>query len=344
MSTINVFSNGDGMQDTITYGNSGPNRNRTESITIPDLKKVMASNKIFTKGDIDYYNKFNRYGFIDPYNTVENVLTEYLFFTKPDMYLLSDEHTLNPVLNQFTFFKDAFNNHREALMQLQGSLKTGERYNPFMYLLSNSVESKLDLPTISSEANTSTPNMQGIDISYRSQSHKSNAGYDFSLSFKDTTNLDIYYLVKSYDELVNLYKSGEAAPFRRYIVHNIDSTQFSAYKFLIAGDGETILFYAKLTGCFFVDVPRSEFGDPTEFGKYSLSFHSNFVEDMNPEIITEFNRISPIKAGDKFKSVFDFELGGVDNTWVRFPYIQLCEDARANRYGVKYNYRMKWTA
>ena len=43
-------------------------------------------------------------------------------------------------------------------------------------------------------------NLYGTSIAYRGHSYKSDVGFDFSLSFEDTPQLEVYTLAKTYDE------------------------------------------------------------------------------------------------------------------------------------------------
>lgn len=319
-----------------------------KTFSIRHAKDIMASNLFFDRNSANWYDKYNRFGWIDPFDT-DQISKEFLFFTKPDLYLYdSSSHSgakLISSLQTIPFFKEADARHRNALMQLQSSVHDGlNRYNPFMYLLSNSVKSKLDLPSISADSQESTSNIMGTSIQYRSHSMKSDNGYDFTLSFMDSASLELYTLVKAYDEYMRLLKTGEVEPKETYVINRIIPEQFSIYKFLIGSDGETIMYYAKLTGCYFADVPRSDFGDPGNDGfKYSISFHAQFVEDNNPLILREFNRISPASNKSKLSSTYNYTIGAVDNSWVSFPYITTVSDDRATRRGVKYDHRIRWT-
>lgn len=319
------------------------------------LQNTLASNQIFSKNDIKKYNKFSRYGYIDPYNT-EQATREFLFFTKPDLCLFGEYNVngarsydaeLNSDLKNIPFFVEANERHKDAIRQLQYSVRdsSGNR-NPFMYLLSNTVSSRLDLPGISANSKESTSNIMGTSIQYRGHSYASDNGYDFSLSFKDTAKLELYTLTKVYDEYIKLLKTGEVKPMKKYVINRIIPEQFSIYKFIIGDDGETILYYAKLTGCYFTDVPRSDMGDPPSDGfKYSISFHAQFVEDNNPMIIEEFNRITPGRKKTKYISTYNYDINAVDNSWVRWPKIIRVysnDDLQVERKGTSYDYRMKW--
>lgn len=323
-----------------------------KTFKVDNESSVLASNLIFTRKDADWYNKCNRYGWIDPLDN-DRVTKEYLFFTKPDLDIFDKNSKKllssiknNPVINEVA------NRLPKALSQLQKSVNiASDTYNPFMYIFSNAVASKLDLPGISSDSQESTSNIMGTSIQYRGHSLKSDNGYDFSLSFKDTAYLEIYSISKCYDEYMRMLKLGEiehSSYYKdTYIVNHIVPEYFSIYKFLVGSDGETILYYAKLTGCYFTDVPRSDFGDPSDEGfKYSLSFHAQFVEDMNPQILSEFQRITP-KSG-KVLSVYNSSINAVNNLWAKWPKIvKASKDnetygKRVTRRGVKYDYFLKW--
>lgn len=323
------------------------------------------NNNLFFDKSVDWYNKLNRYGWIDPFDD-DRITKEYLFFTKPDLNIMNADNgstnimsaSLNDGVKDNSVIAEVYSRNREVLGQLQYSIndKFG-RNNPFMYLLSNSVTSKLDLPGISAESQDTTSNVMGTSIMYRGHSLKSDNGYDFSLSFKDTAYLEVYLLAKSYDEYIRLLKQGLAAPRRIHIIDKVLADQFSIYKFLVGSDGETIIYYAKLTGCYFTDVPRSDMADPGDEIKFSLSFHAQFVEDMNPEILTEFSylcnsalqhRKSTSGGTVNTLPVYDSKIGAVNNQWAASPYIirKTTEDPiygkRVMRRGVKYDYFLKW--
>lgn len=337
---------GNDMSNYTRYDASPKNpadREATEHfLTIDKLEKVMAANKVFSKNDMDLYNRINRFGYIDIYNT-DTVLREYLLFTKPDLHLLQDYNTLNPELENNVYIKEVFNRNPNILRSLQGSINNMN--NPFMYILSNKCTSKLDIPEISAEENETTSNDRGISMKYRSTSHKSKYdGFDFSLSFDDTDSLDIYHLLKVYDTYVELCKTGEVTPFKRYIVNDNIDNQFSIYKLLISGnDGETILYFAKVTGVYFKNVPRDSMNDPTELGKIAVSMHGWVPEDSDPSILREINILSPVKNNAVMLEMYNPEIAAMDNTWAKYPYIERVSDGRSTRRGVKYDYRLKWT-
>lgn len=350
-------------------GSNGIRNYGQRSITINafDLNSTLAASSIFPKDEYDWYSRFNRYGWVNPYNETSN--REYLFFTKPDLNIFVpgsakySELKLNSQLSNIPMFVDAANRFRGSLTQLQSSVcdVTNNRSNPFMCLLTNAVTSRLDLPGISSESIDSSSNMYGSVITYRSHSLKSDNGFDFNLSFTDTKYTEIYMLIKLYDEFLRLQKLGVVSPRREYIVNRILSDQFSVYKFIVGNDGESIIYFAKATGVYFSDVPRGDFSDPSQDGfKFSPSFHAQFIEDCNPSILTDFNALTnkikktadgtsvDFNIRSDTMSTFDNNLSIVNNKWAGLPYIarvgvgdvRAAKAARENHGN--YIYLLKW--
>ena len=331
-----------------------------KNFNVRKMSSVMHANGIFTKGKEDWYRGVNRFGWIDYKWSVVNFAREYLFFTKPDLYIMDGSTVNNAKLSASLydnpFFMDAFQNHKNVLNQLQYSVAdAGGMKCPFMFILTNAVTSKMDIPGISAESQESTSNLYGTSINYRTHSLKSDNGYDFTLSFQDTKSLEVYMLAKAYDEYMRLRKTGQidilnnntesnADIYKNYVVSKVVPEQFSVYKFVILDDGETIAYYAKATGVFISDVPRSEFTDPANDGiKFSLSFHANFVEDNNPMILYEFNKITNASQDINIPYADIWDDGYVNNEFVQFPCIRAYADSRAQARGVYKDYRLKWT-
>lgn len=329
-----------------------------ETISMGNLKTTLAANNIYNQEDMKWYTRFNRYGYIDPYNETAN--REYLFFTKPDLNIFDVDSTegntdyyslkLNSGLADIPIFSDAAVRFKNSLVSLQSSVKDmANSNNPFMCLLSNRVTSRLDLPGISAESNESAANMYGSVIQYRSSSFKSDNAYDFNLSFTDTKYLEIYMLAKIYDEYCRQEKLGSIAPRKRYIVNRVIDNQFSIYKFVVGADGEHILYFAKATGVYISDVPRGDMSDPGQDGfKFSLSFHAQFVEDSNPSILSDFNILTNTTAKTEM-SVYNKDINAVNNKWAGLPYVVKVnkdEDKRAAKAAREnhgnYIYLLKW--
>ena len=155
------------------------------------LQKTLWANGIYKRSDMARFQKFHRFGCIDPFNRVNNT-REYLFFTKPDLHIFDARGVLNPELSNMPIFRDAFDRHYEQVMeQLQLSVSTT---GPFMNLLSNAKTSNLDLPGISADDMETSENLYGTKMHYRKGSDSSDENFDFSLEFEDTKYLEVYHL------------------------------------------------------------------------------------------------------------------------------------------------------
>ena len=332
-----------------TFNGRGDIKFGRKNIPINDIKDTLASNAIFSKDDIRLYDRFNRYGFIDFYRH-EGVLKEFAFFTKPDLFIIAQYGGLRIDLANIPFFKDSFNRYTNSIYQLQNTNIPNKFKTPFMNIFTNTINSKIDIPDISSDSTQTTGNIMGIDMSIRGHSYKSDNGGDFNVSIVDTSYLEVYHVLKIYDEYMRLLKLGEISPFKKYIVNNIVSDQFSVYKFLIAEDGETIKYFCKFTGCYFNNVPRGDFSDPSDFGKFSVSVHYQDISDSNPIILNDFNRT--VKSYSKFNinkplNVYNNKVAGINNEWAKVPYVVASNDKRSERrapYGANryFDYRLKW--
>ena len=313
-----------------------------------------------------WYTHFNRFGWINLLDT-DQITREYLFFTKPDLYIYNGNSYKTAVLNNAfadnSFFKEADERHRDGLFELQYRITNSDGdFDPFMHYFSNCCISRMDLSGIAAESNKSTTNVYGTAIDYRSHSLRSDYAFDFALTFRDTAYLDIYTIAKAYDEYMRALKTGELQFHvpdlqeveskeensrlyyrENYIYNHIIPEQFSIYKFLIGSDGETILYYAKATGVYITDVPRAEFSDPANDGfKYSLSFHANFVEDSNPNILQDFNTLTLASYDiNKFFPVATSE--GINNEPAKYARVFQESDKRSFRRGMSTDYRLKWT-
>ena len=302
--------------------------------------KLMKSQGIYKKTDEDYFYKFNRFNTMDPYSVVQGT-KEYVFFTKPDLNIFDGSSgTLNPAL-ETPLFKDGLNCYKESMLQLQYS-STAPRY-PFMNLLSNARRSNLELPGITTERDIETSaNMYGTFMSYRGSSYLSDENFDFSIEFEDTKNLDVYMLFKYFDEYDKKKRYGAVRPpsWFDYTGNKVLHDQFSIFKFIVTEDASTILYYAKLYGCYPKSVPRETFSDFDASGqiRFSVNFHCSFVEDMEPNIINDFNALSNLMAPSKDIPIYDTDIMGVSGEWCKVPYIVKVTSERDKRQ----RYQLKW--
>lgn len=288
------------------------------------IKFAMNSSRIYDRTQIELYDKFNRFGYFDPYNRL-NTTKEYVFFTKPDLHLMEiNGSTLNPELENYIFFSNAIKQYPNVMGQLQESIK-GRNKSPFCNLLSNRITSYLDLPGISAEEVDTGANIFGTKLSYRKSSIKSDEDFDFNIDFEDTKFLEIYMYFKIYDMYQKLKTEGNVTPPNEICrLKKILHDQITIYKFIVGEDGTSLIYWAAMYGCYPKSVPRDALSDIDKDGglKLSTQWHAQFVEDMDPQILSDFNYlVKPLYRNSKELPLYNLKYESSDGTWASIPYI-----------------------
>lgn len=306
--------------------------------------KIMQSAGIYDRRSIDWYNTFNRFGCLDPYTALKST-REYIFFTKPDLHIFEGKspYELNNELKNVSIFADAMNRYPEVLKQLQYSVNPPKQ--AFVNILSNTVSSTLDLPTITTADVQTNENMYGTFMTYRRSSLTTDEQHEFSLEFEDTKYLEVYMWFRLYDEYCKYKDLGMVSPpDSSYIINKILHDQMSVFKFIVGEDGETLIYWCKLWGVYPKSVPREAFSDltgSTEL-KFSVSFKSQFVDDMDPTILGDLNAITldnyAVPAASNILDVYDNSMGIINGEWAGVPFI--VRDPNVTRSNAIY--KLKW--
>lgn len=330
---------------------------------LSDLNEVLWANNLYSRQDMEWYTKFNRFGCLDPYNALSGT-REYVFFTKPDLHIVEPySNVLNPELRNQPYFNELMNRYPDVIAQLQSSNGIGDQ-GPFMALLTNSIKNSLELPGISANTIDTPANIYGTSYNYRGWGYQDDERVSFSLEFEDSKYLEVYNLIKAYEEYQRLRRLGMVTPpnirpqapvingkcFGYYLKNKILHDQFSVYKFIVEDDGETIIHYSKFWGVFFKNVPRDAFSDMKMEGglRYAVEFEAAFVEDLNPNILTDFNTLTyPYVNGTKNLPVFNTNTGMMDGTWAKMPVVAKVKDVNQSATwngpdNMKYIYKLKW--
>lgn len=293
------------------------------NVSKPLIEEIMRRNMVLNSTDEDWLNRFTRFGYIDPYNSMGGN-KEYIFITKPDLHLF-DGDSLSSELKDNSYFNECFRRYRHIMKQLQYSK---DKSKPYLALLTNQIASSIDLPDIVGLESDSNENIYGDKITYRHGSESGDVGHEFSIEFYDTKFLEVYNLFKMWDMYENLKTKGKVTPPSRSYIENMElHDQVSIYKFIVADDMETILFYSKLYGVYPKGVPRSQFGS-LENGplKLNVDFKSAFVLDNDPTIIDDFNRVRLMGTNYsnvtkiKTANIWDKEYQKVDTRFVGKPF------------------------
>lgn len=287
----------------------------TKLTSMSDFSDVLRSNLIYDRADLSWYERFNRFGFMDPYNNLTQT-KEYLFFTKPDCHIFTPGTTkLQPVLANDPFFIDMANRYPHVIQQLQSSAGSSGNNNddnivknPFMVLLSNSVKNSMDLPALTANEMDNSTNMYGTTLPYRKDAWTGDENVEFSLEFEDSRFLEVYLLLKTY-EMYERYKTigmiyppniDKADEFGEgkhncnvYIREKRLHDTFGVYRIIVGEDYQTIIYWAYMCGAYFNNVPRDAFNDLKngEGLRFTADFKAFCVSDMDPTILINFNRL-----------------------------------------------------
>ena len=251
------------------------------------------------------FNKFSRYGYLDPTHELVTGTREYLFFSRPDLHLVetSEPYKMYSKLKNIPFFIEAFNRYKLSYYSLQQYFKVNagtrdyggvniDLSNKFIPLLSNMVTSTFDLPDITATDVLNNQNLYQINTSYREGSIASDLQYDFTLEFKDTKYLDVYMLFKIYDEYFRAKYMEEIMPTRYdYIINKIYPEALSIWKVIVDDTGR-IMYWAKATGCTPMSVPRGIISNIEGNIKFTVNWKAQFVKDMDPINLAELNYLT----------------------------------------------------
>lgn len=300
------------------YGKSSANEYGARINSNSDFKHLVRSRGIWNQDIHKWAYQYNRMQWANPDYGIGST-REYLFFTKPDLGILNrSTGNLVKALGNDPFWTEMFNKYRDIIQMLQYSapkvknssswMAQSARYvkrKEFITLLTNAVSGALDLPSSSADTTETGSTIYGTNIQYRKGAWKSDEGYDFSLEFVDSPYLQVYHLFKMWEEYTKLKDIGAINPpgprnCNPYRTNKVLHDQIGIFKFIVGEDMETIQYYAYLTGCFPKSVPRDSFNN-VNAGQisYSIDWHAQFVEDMNPLILIHFNNIMRKELGCK---------------------------------------------
>lgn len=293
------------------------------------LHKLINSNGIFRREDFQDYDRFYIFPRNDPYKMLGST-REYMFITKPDLHIFdkNDIGTLNPEIGNDPFFQDLKNRGYtySVLSNLQYSANNGKP-NPFIPMLSNYKTSNLDLSSISAGDIDTAANAFGTKIYYRRPTDTSNEECEFSVEFKDTRYLDCYLWFKAYDIYEQRKYQGRVSPVNdQYVYNKVLSDQMTVFKFIVGDDGESLIYWACIWGCYPKSVPRDTFSDlPTDGQlKFTINWHGAFQDDMDPLIILHFNRLSELMEKSSTSTpinLYDQDIQSISQQAAYRPYI-----------------------
>ena len=308
-------------------------------------KAIFHSNNMFSEKELDIFHKTYRYGY---YNTRSVTYgREFLFFTRPDLNIVDSEGHLQKFYNGLTFWKDLHKYRPNVVYSLQLNYpekrKNMPANDPFNHLLQNQCISSMDIPGLSSAMIETPVNDYGVGYNYRGSSEASDDNPEFSLEFKDDRDLNVFHFFKAYEYYETLKHHGSVAPRKEYIINRVIHDQFAIFKFIVAEDMETLLYWGKMYGVCPKSLPRDAFSNAIfENGiSYSVDFQAAFYEDMIPDILADFNYISKryYNSLQYNIDVYNSELGAIDG---RAAKAAMVKPYYTNKSHTKFVWKLKW--
>lgn len=316
--------------------------NNLENSTM--VKKMLHQNGIYKSNEMSLHDRTYRFGYFDP-DTLSTG-REYLFFTRPDLNIIEIDSSnpnnmyLSAGVRGIPYFEELKNFKHNIIHDLELSV---DDTDPFNHLLQNNVISNLDVPSLSSEMVETSTNDFGVGFAYRGSSEASDDRPTFSLEFKDNRWLEVYDFFKTYEKYQTIKKHGNIRPKDDYIRKKILHDQFAIFKFIVDEDMETIVYYGKMYGVVPKSLPREVFSSP-QFDSgvtYTVDFEAAFYDDMEPEIIEDFNDLSkPYYDSLPYRiDVYNDVLDMVDTRPAMAAYVERVPNAYSP-YG--YVYKLFW--
>lgn len=224
----------------------------------------------------------------------ENVAVKgfpHIFFTTPMLNL-----TLKNV-NSDSFLTYMAYAHKEWLDCLSYGGNDANKYSttsPFMTLLYNTA-TNFDTKDAVSRTKEVGETYYGFKETLPGPDVESIVGDELTINFLDLHGLPVLHILNSWFIYHNKIRRGQLSPSLDAIRAPYIDYVSSVYYFLTDMDNSSLLYWAKYTGVAPISVPFSQFSSDYsshDIIKYPVNFVYSFKEDMNPEILTDFNKVA----------------------------------------------------
>lgn len=280
---------------------------------------------------LDYSSKYyNRFKMPVPDAQLQRSFA-HVFFVKPSCNINMNEGVAKSGddMSLDQIFGYAWNHSPNIVKELSAGMSNSE--TQFSFMLSNAAAS-FSLADEYIDYDSYGTSYTGYKISFGRHDAESKTAGDFTVTFQDDNNINIYRLIKLWvDYIAGTYR-GMYAPKDSTIAENIMDYAGACYYILTAEDGETILFWSKYYGVFPTTVPSTQYswsrGTLLASPEIDVKFAYSFKEDYKVSTIVEFNRnanVQDFAVNNNhvwYEKTFNPELGSVGKTWVGAPFIE----------------------
>lgn len=313
-------------------------------------KELRKSLNIDVDGQNDLFRRnnksYNRFKLAMPDRTLEKGFV-HIFMTRPDCNMLS--RTNGKLLDQCAHDPTAvyaYGHCPEILRELQISSGYDGYTNEFNLLLSN-LASGFSLSDEELTYDIYGKSYQRTGIAFARNNMESKGSGTFDIKYTDDRDLHIYHLHKVWTDYINNVYRGKWLPLAKYMYEKVIDYACCLYYFLVAEDGESILFWSKYYGVFPVSIPSSAFswdeGSLIQAPQVNIRYVYSFKEDFNPLSLVEFNA-NTIRGGDslddklsmlnakayQYEESYNENYGHGGTTWVGCPYVEFNKEVKTN--------------
>lgn len=245
-------------------------------------------------------------------------LAGYTFFTRPTLNLQEPSlkmdrimlplNTLDPGSIAFSircYLDSMFTNGvftTKNSMENRGFARQCPFFNEnsaFIIPMSNLLSTISGFPDPSIDTETSDPGHYNEDQTIAIGSDFGNRTYDISIEFHEIQGGYIFGLLYYWMRYISLVTRGITTPYPYMISNRILDYTCSIYRFILDPSRRYITKWAKLTGCFPVNMNIGSMFNISDGEHYlhstenvSVNFKVNHVEYMDPIILKEFNVIT----------------------------------------------------
>ena len=350
----------DGVQD-LTYGsvnNSLNSINVSSEDLIYNLDFEKAMNDVKKNNNANFFknseqltltlSKYtNMYNIEFPDAAIGKTFTK-IFFTRPDLNLFDPESKsiklLESIDNDPTYHYAYYRN--PLSLQLLTANYTAD--NDLNLLLSDRCRS-FDVADENIETQVVGENVLGYKMLYGKSMNQSLTAGTFNITISDTRDAVIYLMLNGWVKYISDVFHGIHSPSKDHRKNKEIDYMCSCYYFVLAEDGETLLYFTKYYGVFPINIPSSSFsksvGSMINNLDYNIQFGYCFKDPISVMTLHEFNLNSVRKKMSEIEketavSGWNDIVGHSGSTFAGMPYIIPDRSPLGNRvYKLKYRYK-----
>lgn len=261
----------------------------------------------------------------------------YVFFTRPDLNILNSRTELSTQAEQDPLYNYLYNNSPDLIRNLTRYGSTNHSFNVFLSNKAKSFEISDEYIKTVEAGETYT----GYKIFYGRNDIESKAAGEFSISYTDNYNLEVFRTHKLWVDYISKVFRGEFSPRSVHKQNKELDYAVAVYYFLLGPDQQTILFWSKYTGVFPTNTSSSTYSwDSQSLLKRpepSIKYSYSIKRDFDPAHLAEFNTLSASYSSAIPVRVYEENHLGVGSTWVGAPFVVTTRNAKGQTA-----YMLKW--